>query len=429
MIARVLDAVGQRVDGAEIWTAADETLTVALGEDHRLAEASSAVSVQLRIHAGGRVGAAAGHDDAVDPLIETAFASAAQGPETPLHLPGPAPMPSVQTAWPASAALDTPALFRMAQILRERLLRDGRQVSTWAERSVGRIGVGNSRGVQAGYDVTLVGVGLHIRADGPTGPLELRLHHAGAEPPSAAVFDRLGAAAEERLAVREVEPAAGLTGEVVWLGPRAVRALLTPITQALHADHLHRPGAAGPARPGEPLLPEWFTLVDDPLRPGRPGSRPVDDEGVVCRTQRLIDRGVVAGWLADLATAERLGLPASGQTWREGMDPPRAGWSNLVLEPGAATRDELAALAADGILIRDLPVPTGDCTDGRVSLTTPWAWRLRGGEPVARLARLTLRGNVYEMLARVLAVGDTLAWWGAAGMPDLVFTPPWPADT
>lgn len=424
MIARLLDAVHQRVQDADAWTATDDSVTVMLSEQGAQVAGAVASAAHLRVGIAGRIGTAFRRDAEAGPLIEAALASADGGLEAALQLPGPSPHAVVQTAWPAAAGLDARDLADLAAGLRQRLLRDGRSVSTWGERSTGRVEVGNSRGVHAGYDATLVGIGLHVRVETPTGPLGVRLHHTSADPPGSAVLDRLAAEVEARLVLPagSADPAAGAT--TLWLAPRAVRALVTPLGQALHAEWLLDPRPHDGARMGHRILPETLTLLDEPLLPGRPGSRPVDDEGVVCRRQALVERGVVRGWLADLVTAERHGLPASGHAWREGPGAPRAGWSNVVLEPGATARKDLPDLAGDGILIRDLPTPTGHVADGRVSLTTPWAYRLRAGEPVERLERFTLQGNVYEMLGRVAAVGDEVEWWGAAGMPDLVLTRP-----
>jgi predicted Zn-dependent protease len=91
-----------------------------------------------------------------------------------------------------------------------------------------------------------------------------------------------------------------------------------------------------------------------------------------------------------------------------------------VLGVGSASAIELAAAAGDGVLIRDLPMPKGNCRDGRIALSTPWAYRLVRGETKGRYERVTLKGNVFEWLNRVLLVGSDSRWIGARCLPDIV---------
>jgi PmbA protein len=419
MIPRILEAVGARTEAAEAWTATDQTVSVTSGASGPAVAESESFRAHLRVRVEGRLGTAARRDDGVVALADEAIASARLGPSWRLHLPAPSPAAAVTTAWPSAMALDAADLMTMARLLRDRLEGRGREVETWAERSAGRVHVGNSAGVLLGYEVTLVGLGATVRVTAATGELTLRLHHAAASPPSSAELDTLVATVERWLRPPEGEPVVA-GSRCVLFGPRAVRALLVPLRNALHADHLFEGPGPLAGRLGQRVAAECFTLVDDPLVAGRPGSRPVDDEGVICRRQAMVDRGVLRGWLADLITAERLGLPASGQAWRTAPGAPQAGWSNVVVEPGDLPEEQLAARAGDGILIEDLPPPSGLAVDGRLALTTPWAFRLRDGEPIERLPPVRLRGNVYEWLNRIEAVSAASRWWGAACLPSLL---------
>jgi predicted Zn-dependent protease len=321
------------------------------------------------------------------------------------------------TCYPACAALAPADLLGMARVLRDRLQAEGREVEAWVERSVGRVDVGNTRGVIAGYDVSLAGLGVRVRAKTPSGPAQLRLHDAGSGAPDEAMLAALVDEVEWRLAPPLLEESPP-EGESIWFGPRAVAALVVPLCQALMAGRVWSDEGPFAGMVGERILSPQLTLTDDPLAPGRPGTCPVDDEGVVCRPITLIREGVLCGALADLATATRLGIPASGHGRRSPGGPPWTGWSNLRMEPGTAGPNG-RVLLNEGILVRDLPLPAAECYDGRIALATPWAYQVKGGEVVGRYERLLLKGNVFEWLNRVEQVGEG-RWIGGRFLPNLV---------
>jgi predicted Zn-dependent protease len=171
---------------------------------------------------------------------------------------------------------------------------------------------------------------------------------------------------------------------------------------------------------GDRILDDRVTIADDSLAPGRPGSRPIDDEGVVTQRRVLVRKGILVGALADLEAAARFGIPATGSAKRGSGSRTWIGWSNIVLEPGDATEAELLEAAEGGVLIRDLYPGSGNQAHGRVSWSTPWAYKVEKGNVTGRYERYELQGSVFEMLNRVVAVGKEGRWIGANGLPDIV---------
>ncbi len=413
MIGHLIDSVRQRVAFADALVTADETITVSLGDSGEDVAQSVSRQTHLRVEDAGRIGCSTRDDGQVEALIEAAILVARHGAEGRLLAPAPSPIPQTLTAVPATAALGVQELLGIARQLNDRLMRSDRSVEVWAERSIGRVDVANTHGVMAGYDVTLAGLGVHLsyRAGDASG--DVRLHAAANSVPDEPMLAELVSEVEQRLAppVLDRDPPAGPVN--VWLSPRALAALLIPVCQALIGRNIWVSNGRSAFHAGEPLLSSRLTLHDDALAPARPGSRPVDDEGVVCRRQTLIRDGVLLGALADLATAARLGIPPTGHGRRAAGAPAWTGWSNVVVDAGDATEPELARATGDGVMIRDLPHPVGRCDDGQVVLATPWAYQVSGGEITGRYPRAVVKGNVFEWLNRVLAVGANARWIGA----------------
>ena len=419
MIAGLIERVRPRVGAADAVLKTDETVAVTLPdrEAPRLTRLTSAWC-QLRVRHDGRVGYAG----SITPgdwgaLLESALVSAGAGEAEDLLLPAPAALPAVVTHQPRAAAATPAEVVDLARLLAQRLERAGRRVDGWAERSTGTVEVANTRDVLVRYEATLVGVGARIRCEGREATA-LDLHHASVGWPEASDLDRLASEADRRLNVTRLE--AGVGVERVCFAPPAACALLRALAQGLVAGAMLDGLWPFRRRVGERVVPEGLTFTDDPLAPGRPGSRPADDEGVASRTLPLIERGRLVAGIADLGSGLRHGLPSTGHGRRLPFAPPRPSFSNLVLSPGNASEVELLNATGDGVLLADLPSPCGSSVEGRIAVATPWAYRVAEGAVVGRLPPVMLRGNVYHMLEHLVAVGHEALWCGACCSPGLV---------
>ncbi len=412
MIAGVLADLRSRASHADLVRARDETTTVVLSADR---EATVSIdqsdTVQIRALAAGRLGWAGGHTAAVGAVAESALRSAAAGDLAEMFFPAPAALPPVITRSPAAAALAAADLLHLAGSVAGRLLRFNRRIVTWAERSVGTIDVGSTRGVLASYDVTLVGLGLSV-AGGP-GPCQL--HLASVPPPDETAIESLVAEVESRLAPEPLELDGLPPTARVWFKPRAVRGLLSPLL--VH----HSSGRWAGDRSRPLAIDERLSLVDDPLIDSRPGSRPICDDGVPTQRRTLIRNGQPVAGLLDLRTASRLRLPASGHGVRRGFRPPVAQYSNLVLEATEPGVSDLAGAVGDGLLVSEIQVgPAPNPVRGVFRVAVPWCYRIVGGRIVGRVEGAVLTGDVGRLFERVAAIGADAQWHGAVRVPSLV---------
>ena len=162
-------------------------------------------------------------------------------------------------------------------------------------------------------------------------------------------------------------------------------------------------------------------MSDNPLLDGRSGSRPVDDEGVVSRKTPLIEQGKVGGFIYDLETAGRAGVPPTGHARRSTFGKPQAAYSNLVIEPGALEFTELVAQIRDGLLVDELlGVGQGNVIGGAFSHPVALAYRIVNGEVVGRVKDVAVAGVVYELLKRIAGLGKEVRWIGSVGVPAMV---------
>ncbi len=423
MIGSILDSLAGRVTGADVVVKTDDTLSLAISPDGESRVMSSQFRTShLRLLRDGRIGFASSTGADVAELIGHAMMSAASGEALPLLFPAAAPLPEVSTRTPQAAAADTSSLEYLARALGDRLLRSNRRVEVWAERSLGAIQVANSRAVWAGYDVTLAGVGAVVESIGAGWAPPLRVHCAAAALPTLLEVEALVAEVDQRLDPPIVALPGGFPREVpVCLAPRALGTFLGPLKAALTGRAALLGDSPLRGQLQQKVFNAAITLIDDPLASGRPGSRPIDDDGVPSRRLGLITAGYVTARLADLQVGASAGVPSTGHAWRFPGSSPRVGFTNLRMAPGAGSRSELLAGMGWGLWVADLEWGTGpNGISGAVTLKAPWAYLVQDGVVLGRLEGVVLSGNVFEALRGEVVVGNDAIWVSAQCLPSVV---------
>jgi PmbA protein len=204
---------------------------------------------------------------------------------------------------------------------------------------------------------------------------------------------------------------------VVWEAPVAHR-LLRLVAGAASGEALYKRSTFLAGLEEEPIASPLFSLTDEPLLPGRIGSRPFDGEGVTTRRLPLFEAGVFRGFLFDSYHARRLGRRTTGSAHRGLASEPSPGSSNLVLAPGETPLEGLYQDIEQGLLLTDLMgfgfnQTTGDFSNGAQGF---WIERGRVTFPVTEI---NVSGNLKDMLAAIDAVGSDLLWRGSSAAPSL----------
>ncbi len=422
MIGPLLERVARRATLADVSLKTDETSALVFREG-RLSRASTALSqgVNLRVVADGRAGSAGAVDDDVDALIGRALASALAGEPAVLSLPGRAPLPAVTTHMPRAAAATIADLAALGHLIRDRLGAEHADIAITIERSLGSVRVANTRGVDAGYDVSRVSLLVRAGRVRPTRRLVVEGRVVAADLPMLTELEQLVAMIRQRLAWAEREVAAPAGRHRVAFLPTALPALLLPAEQALTGKAALLGDSPLARQRGMRAISPLLTIRDDPLVDGRPGSRPIDDEGCVSRPLVLVRAGEVENLLYDLETAGRVGATPTGHGRRSVFGKPQAAWSNLMVEPGESSWEELLAAVGDGLALERLgSFPHANVVGGAFALPVQLAWRVQGGEITGLVPELTIAGNAHDLLSRVVAVGRDLLWVGSRAAPAVV---------
>ena len=385
-----------------------------LGETESVSR-SEGEELGLRLFAGQRSATVATSDlsdEALGVLVERCLAMAREAPEDPFA--GLAPPELLERGELPSLDLEGPADPDPAE-LRSRALE--------AEAAALAVaGVTNSSGCSAGASASTMALAT---SGGFSGAYRTSAHNctAVAVAGEGASMQRdyagfsarhledlesaveIGRKAGER-AVARLNPTRPKPGKYpVIFDQRVAGTLLGHFSGAITGSSIARKTSFLRDKLGQRVFGEGVTIVDDPLRRRGLRSRPFDAEGVRVSRQELVSGGVLNQWIAESASARQLGIAPTGHAGRGVGGAPGASPSNLYLEAGPRSREELLARVPEAVLVIELIGQgvngvTGDYSRGAVG------FMVRDGESAEPVAEITVAGNLIDMFAALEPASD-----------------------
>ena len=152
---------------------------------------------------------------------------------------------------------------------------------------------------------------------------------------------------------------------------------------------------------GQKVLGDQITITSDPYHRLHQG-RPFDGDGVPAKTVALIDKGVAANLVYDRVTAKKHGVEPTGHG-AGGRNASGAHPSNIVMEGGEATLEDMIASTEKGILVTRFwymrvvdpmkVIVTGMTRDG--------TFLIEDGKIVCGVKNFRFNQNVIDMLNNV----------------------------
>lgn len=215
----------------------------------------------------------------------------------------------------------------------------------------------------------------------------------------------VGTEAGER-ATRRVNPRKVSSASMpVVFEPRVSNSMLGNLAGAITGPAIARGVSFLRKELGQQVFATGIRVIDDPLMPRELGSRPFDGEGVAVRRMALIEDGVLTTWLLSSADARQLNLRSTGHAARGIGSPPSPSTSNLYLEPGSATPEELMSDIREGVYLTDLigmgvNGVTGDYSMGAAG------FKIESGKLTYPISEFTVASNLREMFRNLMPAND-----------------------
>jgi PmbA protein len=215
----------------------------------------------------------------------------------------------------------------------------------------------------------------------------------------------VGRRAGERT-VKRLRPSKAPTGPMpVVFDARVSASLIGHLLGAIGGSAIARKTSFVLGHEDKPLFGPGITIRDDPHRIRGLRSRAFDGEGLPTAPRAIVDRGLLTGWLVESAAGRQLGLPPTGHASRGSSGPPGVSTSNLWLEAGVLSPDELIADIKDGLYVNELigmgvNMLTGDYSRGAGGV------RIRDGKLAEPVTEATIAGHLLEMFKAMVPASD-----------------------
>ncbi|OGW29325.1 MAG: hypothetical protein A2X59_01460 [Nitrospirae bacterium GWC2_42_7] len=175
------------------------------------------------------------------------------------------------------------------------------------------------------------------------------------------------------------------------------------------------------------VISSKLNMLDNGLLPGKLGSRPVDDEGVLVKDKAVIKEGVLKAYLYNTYTARKDGVASTGNAKRGGFSAlPAVGVTNFFIEPAShsdiISKEKIIGSVSKGLyVIEAMGVHTANPITGEFSVGVTGLW-IENGEPQYAVKEAVISGNILEFFDKIEAVGDDLKFFGSLGSPSLIIS-------
>lgn len=228
------------------------------------------------------------------------------------------------------------------------------------------------------------------------------------------------------------KPVESFEGTIVFERDAVSYQLFDALASALNGENIVSGRSPWIGKLGERVACEKLTLVDHATLEGGFASRAFDDEGCASQKTTLISRGQLVGFLHHATTASRLKVTDTGNASRSGggfemarqivgngyKARPEVYPSNLVIQPGGKSKDELVSDVEKGVLVGSMAgfVQAGS---GLISAQLVRAHYVENGEVKWPISGGMVSGIAFEWFNRIEEVGNDAKQFANSVVPSL----------
>lgn len=192
----------------------------------------------------------------------------------------------------------------------------------------------------------------------------------------------------------------------VVFAPEAGRSLLGKLAGVTSGGGVWRKSTYLADREGTEVASPLIHIVDDPLIPRAPGSRPFDGEGLASRPNVIVDGGILRTFLCDTYSARKLNRVSTGSAGRGIGGSAHVTTSNLILRAGSTPKAKLEQLP-EAFYVTHLMGFGFNAVTGDFSQGASGFW-IKDGERAFPVSEVTISSSFDNLWKNVDALGDDL---------------------
>ena len=227
-------------------------------------------------------------------------------------------------------------------------------------------------------------------------------------------------AAESALSLRGAKTIQGGDMQLI-LAPQAMKQLFREgFVPAVNAREVQDGKSYLADSLGSTVAPSFVDIVDDALVEGGVGSRSFDGEGSPSKRTAIVDSGVLASYLHDSYSSSRAQVENTSNASRSSYQRlPVISQSNLIVNPGHGSRDDLVQEIDEGVLCR-ITADTPNMVTGELSAMVMEGFYIRRGEIQHALKNTLFGTTMQSLLKNIRTVGSDVEWRGSVITPSVI---------
>lgn len=404
-LAQAQGATASEVDVSE---GLGQTVSVRLGEVETI-EYNQDKGVGVTVYIGQKKGHASTSDFSDDALRDTVAAAvniarftaedACSGLADVALMASENPDLDLSHAWDLSMEDAIALARRCEQAARDVDARISNSEGATLSRQSSQFIYANSQGFMNGFPSTRYSLSAAVVAEEGGAMQRDYWYSAARHPGDLDSPESVGRCAGERT-VRRLSGRGVKTGRYPVLFEANVAAsLIGHLVGAISGGSLYRQSSFLLNAAGSQVFAPCVTIDEDPFVLRGMASSAFDNEGVQTKSRRLIDQGVLTGYLLSSYSARKLGLQSTGNA---------GGPHNLCVHTTGENFEQLLRKLGTGLLVTELLGHGVNTVTGDYSRGAAGFW-VENGVIAYPVEEITVADNLRDMFQRVVAVGsDTL---------------------
>ncbi len=182
----------------------------------------------------------------------------------------------------------------------------------------------------------------------------------------------------------------------VVFDPRVSKSLLSILSGSISGAAIARKASFLKESLNSQVFAKGIKIIDDPHLLRGLSSKPFDMEGVANKKMALVEDGILQSWLLDIRTANKLKMQTTGHAARGISSPPSPSSTNLYMEAGKLSPQELISDIKSGLYLTEtfgmgVNTITGDYSQGAAGF-----W-IENGVIAYPVSEITIAGNLKDM--------------------------------
>ncbi len=285
------------------------------------------------------------------------------------------------------------------------------------DRTVGASAFATSGGFSGGYRGTYQSLVVEPVCDDEGGKKRNGYHFTAARFLSALEApEHVGREAARKTVAKLGSRKLSTRDAMVVFDPDAGRAILRLLVSCVTGTAFYKKSSYLIGKEGAQVASPLVTVVDDPLLPRAPGSRPYDGDGLPSRKQAVVEAGILKTVLCDVYSARKLGRKSTGSAGRGVGGAPGVTTTNLVMQPGATPVAEVVKQTQAGLYVTDMMGFGFNAVTGDFSRGASGFW-IENGELTHPVSEITISANLEAILGGIDLVGDDLDFRTSTACP------------